>query len=254
VFTQGSAVIYTTDSLDVLKQYLVVTATYDDATTSTVTGYVLSGTLTEGTSKITVTFGGLTDSFNVTVTKNESIPSRYQKVEYIEATGTQFINLNVSFNASRQNVLYLEVKWNDVQTRQLHGGNGGFYCGVVSGEYQMGGSGNVTVGIAASTTQYDTVEYQLKNSIASYTINGTSGSFARSSPSTDVVTLFALSGSDYPCNCKIRRASVSVPSNSFDLIPCYRKSDGAIGMYDLVGGRFYQNAGTGTFAKGGDVA
>lgn len=38
-----------------------------------------------------------------------------------------------------------------------------------------------------------------------------------------------------------------------DLVPCYRKSDGEIGMYDLVSNTFFTNAGTGTFTKGADV-
>lgn len=38
-----------------------------------------------------------------------------------------------------------------------------------------------------------------------------------------------------------------------ELIPCYRKSDGVIGMYDTVGKRFLTNAGTGSFTKGADV-
>lgn len=67
VFTQGSAVIYAGDSLDTLKQYLTVTATYDDSSTATVTTYTLSGTLTVGTSTITVAYGGKTDTFTVTV-------------------------------------------------------------------------------------------------------------------------------------------------------------------------------------------
>ena len=67
VFTQGSATIYDTDSLDTLKQYLTVTATYADSTTAVVTDYTLSGTLTAGTSTITVSYGGKTDTFSVTV-------------------------------------------------------------------------------------------------------------------------------------------------------------------------------------------
>jgi len=39
----------------------------------------------------------------------------------------------------------------------------------------------------------------------------------------------------------------------FDMIPCYRVSDGEIGMYDLVSNTFFTNAGTGTFTKGADV-
>lgn len=67
VFTQGSAVIYDTDSLDTLKQYLTVTATYDDSSTGVVTNYTLSGTLTVGTSTITVLYSGKTTTFDVTV-------------------------------------------------------------------------------------------------------------------------------------------------------------------------------------------
>lgn len=37
-----------------------------------------------------------------------------------------------------------------------------------------------------------------------------------------------------------------------DLIPCYRKSDGIIGMYDTVEGGFYTNQGTDAFEKGPD--
>lgn len=68
VFTQGTATIYDTDSLDTLKQYLTVTATYSDSTTATVTDYTLSGTLAEGTSTITASYGGKTDTFSVLVT------------------------------------------------------------------------------------------------------------------------------------------------------------------------------------------
>lgn len=38
-----------------------------------------------------------------------------------------------------------------------------------------------------------------------------------------------------------------------DLVPCYRKADGEIGMFDLVSKTFLTNAGTGTFTKGADV-
>ena len=37
------------------------------------------------------------------------------------------------------------------------------------------------------------------------------------------------------------------------LTPCYRKSDGVIGMYDTVRNQFLTNAGTGSFTKGQNV-
>ena len=38
-----------------------------------------------------------------------------------------------------------------------------------------------------------------------------------------------------------------------DFVPCYRKADNAIGLYDTVNDVFYTNAGTGTFLKGDDM-
>ena len=67
VFDQGNNVIYDTDSLDDLKQYLTVTAHFEDDSELIVSNYTLSGTLTEGTNTITVAYGGKTTTFNVTV-------------------------------------------------------------------------------------------------------------------------------------------------------------------------------------------
>lgn len=70
VYTQGGTV-YDTDTLASLKSDLVVTASYDDSSTETIPAvdYTLSGTLAEGTSTITVSYGGFTDTFTVTVTE-----------------------------------------------------------------------------------------------------------------------------------------------------------------------------------------
>lgn len=68
VYTQ-SGTVYDTDSLDSLKSDLVVTATYSDSSTETVASadYTLSGTLVEGTSTVTVSYMGITTTFNVAV-------------------------------------------------------------------------------------------------------------------------------------------------------------------------------------------
>lgn len=70
VFDQGSAVIYDNASLDTLKTMLTVTAQYDDNTTEILpdSAYTLSGTLTVGTSTVTASYQGKTDTFDVTVT------------------------------------------------------------------------------------------------------------------------------------------------------------------------------------------
>lgn len=73
VFTQGSAVIYDTDNIDILKSYLVVTANYDDSSSEEIYNYTLSGTLQAGTSTITVSYGGESDTFTVTVTHDSRV-------------------------------------------------------------------------------------------------------------------------------------------------------------------------------------
>lgn len=67
-FVQDTNVIYDNQTLDDLKPYLTVKAKYDNGTTETVTSYTLSGNLITGTSTITVSFGGQTTTFTVTVT------------------------------------------------------------------------------------------------------------------------------------------------------------------------------------------
>lgn len=71
VYTQ-SGTVYDTDTLDSLKSDLVVTANYSDQTTETITTYTLSGTLTVGTSTITVSYGGKTATFDVVVTMSRA--------------------------------------------------------------------------------------------------------------------------------------------------------------------------------------
>ena len=91
VYTQ-SGTVYDTDSLDSLKSDLVVTATFMDSSTGVIDAadYTLSGTLAEGTSVVTVSYGGKTATFTVIVTgyiKFESVTDtqvldRYNNASY----------------------------------------------------------------------------------------------------------------------------------------------------------------------------
>lgn len=93
VYTQ-SGTVYDTDSLDSLKSDLVVTALYDNSTSEIVSTYTLSGTLAEGTSTITVSYGGKTTTFNVTVTND---PYLYELSAPVTMTGTQAVDTGVEF-------------------------------------------------------------------------------------------------------------------------------------------------------------
>lgn len=73
VYTQ-SGTIYPTDSLDDLKDDLVVTATYSDGIEVIAPTYALSGELMVGESIITVSYGGKITTFTVEVTR---VPNTY---------------------------------------------------------------------------------------------------------------------------------------------------------------------------------
>lgn len=98
-YTQ-SGTVYDTDSLDDLKSDLVVTANYEDGTSSAVTDYALSGTLAEGTSTITVTYGGKTATFSVTVTEYPTFSVTNNLTNISTDSSVTSVRLNDSYSAS----------------------------------------------------------------------------------------------------------------------------------------------------------
>lgn len=121
VYTQGGTV-YNTTPLDDLKEDLVVTATWSNSTTSTVPSadYTLSGTLTEGTSTITVSYGGKTTTFNVTVTVVQIVT--------LSASIADYGNGDFTFEASASSRLtvYSDDGTTDI-TSSIVGGTNIFY-------------------------------------------------------------------------------------------------------------------------------
>ena len=67
VFDSQGTTIYADDTLESLKQYLTVTASYSNQTTVVVTDYTLSGSLVAGSSTLTITYSGKTTTVTITV-------------------------------------------------------------------------------------------------------------------------------------------------------------------------------------------
>jgi len=97
VYTQGAAIIYPSTPRDNLKANLVVTAHFTNGSQTQLNAdaYTLSGTLTAGTSTITVNYNGKTAAFAVTVSQPEllSIEASYNQVNTIVYTNTPLDNL-----------------------------------------------------------------------------------------------------------------------------------------------------------------
>lgn len=117
VFTQGSAVIYDTDSLDTLRQYLVVTVTYSDSTTAAVSDYTLTGTLAAGTSTITVSYGGKTATFSVIVTSTSMVEINGVTYDISIADGSNY-KLILTINST----LYLYWSSSPFYLQEITGG------------------------------------------------------------------------------------------------------------------------------------
>ena len=94
-YTQ-SGNVYPDTGLESLKDDLVVTAHYDNSSTQILhkNFYSLSGTLTSGTSTITVTYDGKTTTFNVNVTTWDSYNYSISNGQIVKVTGSTIVMSN----------------------------------------------------------------------------------------------------------------------------------------------------------------
>lgn len=196
------------------------------------------------------------------------LPSGYQEVEYIESTGEQYIDTGFILN-KRNGFLIDFVPENDVVTS-----NAPNYINAGG----AGGTSNTRVGINCYK-RTDNGELQffnwytdpkiIKNQRARlgvinriiYYPDGTTRemNITETNPTNSSMILFGAYNQDLTqiyrfskmklYNLKLYDATTVVR----DYIPCYRKSDGEIGLYEIIEGRFLTNQGSGTFIKGVNI-
>jgi hypothetical protein len=167
VYTQGGTAIYTTTPLDDLKAGLTVTAHYNNGTSQTVTAYTLSGTLTVGSSTVTVTYQGINTTFTVTVSGGiaptvASISAVYTQGETTVYTTTPLNDLkaNLTVTAHYSNGTSQTV------TAYTLGGTLTVGSSTVTVTYQ-GHNTNFTVNVTYPTVQ--NVEFPQTSSVNNFT-------------------------------------------------------------------------------------
>lgn len=191
------------------------------------------------------------------------LPDEYQEVEYVQSTGTQYINTGIVPNSSTRMVI--DVAFNDINTRARNGWGSSasaesFFFGVLGDNNYFLASVSSNYTYTYSNIKKDTNRHSFDISNSAIKIDGIScgtGNIGNTATSTQTLYLFALH-TEYQENnlyyqgaaekiysCQIYESNVLVR----DFVPCYRKSDNEIGLYDLVNGVFYTNQGTGTFLK-----
>lgn len=172
-----------------------------------------------------------------------SLPTGYTQLEYIEGSGSQYIDTELACNKS-DSWRYSIVA--DLVNNSNYAGCNGYL------QYQASVGGGVKSNI-------DIVYQNVTETISVDGVQKSSQSWAGYSGSNVKIGILKMgdanntwfssspqSGKIY--SCKIYKSGVLTR----DFVPCKNPS-GSIGLYDLVGAQFYQNSGTGIFIAGAVV-
>ena len=199
-----------------------------------------------------------------------TLPEEYQRVEYIESSGTQFIELPIGFyptdtihlkGANHQNntddkYLVAPKTWNNDRNRFALIGNNQI---TTWGTWTIFGFGN-----AGTTKTYYSPTQKLDNQIhklfyknrVSVIDNPAIGAVACGgivfgSETANLKLFYGYNSNTAGKICYYIHEKAD--GRKLALYACYRKSDGVIGMYDVENDVFYTNDGSGDFTKGQDI-
>lgn len=272
VFTQGGTVVYDTFLLSALDSMLTVTAEYTDETTEVLQPgiYTLSGELTPGTSTITVTYQGKTDTFDVTVSTR--IPTTYKQVEFIQSSGSQAITTSIVPRNTRTLVTFEFTEFHPPADNVVAGAydpsNQRYYVAFLDNSsifrFRNRSNQNKWTGPTSPIGKH-TVDFNNASHKALYdgTVRATDSTFSRTGGNTPL-GLFCRNTTttqggivDFSWarifSCEVYDNTDNSLIGNF--IPCYRKADGVIGMYDTVTDTFLTDAmqSATPFIKGPDA-
>lgn len=184
-----------------------------------------------------------------------NLPSGYTQVEYIESSGTQYID--TGFKPSNNSRVVMDIQASEFKNRWLFGSrtsstSASFAVGLMStstvhSEY---GSANTTATVSKATERTTVDKNKNVCLFGSVAVTNTAATFSGTYP----IYLLSLNNGGTAASkgfvgklysCQIYNNGTLVR----DYVPC-KNSAGTAGMYDLANGSFYTNAGSGTFAVG----
>ena len=201
--------------------------------------------------------------------KRKSIPSAYQEVEYIQSSGTQHID--TGFVPNNNTRIACEIMWTEFNNSYFGGFgasqayNSRAFESYVWASYVNWNFNSNTYGADGGLGYRGTVNtrYLIDANKNVFTISDTNGTVLKTITATYgqftapyTMYLFGTHrASSGHAKCRFYGHTFIYDNGTLvrEFVPCYRKSDNVIGMWDKVGKQFYTNGGTGTFTKGGDV-
>ncbi len=184
--------------------------------------------------------------------ENKILPSEYQQVEYIESTGTQYIDTGVIANNVSKAEFQFSMTENNATIQGIMGGG----WSSNNKTYQLIRNGtniNLRYGETILSILYDNAVHRIELSKYKLKIDEIEKSNTSEVNDNRSVYLFARRSDNFGngvqqysyCRiyyCKIYNGSEVLQR---DFIPCYRKADNKPGLYDTVNDVFYTNQGTG---------
>ncbi len=198
------------------------------------------------------------------------LPSIYQEVEYLQSSHTQHID--TGFIPNNNTRVVCDIAWTQTSDSSRWGGFGAatsptsnaFECYVYSGyvnwnfcNHTYGADGALGYKAVANT------RYHIDANKRVFTIYNSSGTQLKQITAQDgtftapyTMYLFASHRASSGHGDVRIYGHFYIYDNGIlvrEFIPCYRKSDNVIGMWDKVNKDFYTNGGSGTFTKGSDV-
>ena len=188
------------------------------------------------------------------------LPIEYQEVEYIQSSGTQYIDTSVIPTVNTRVVLDIDVLsypgdylaiFGERHTTQTTNLFSFWVSSATTFRTDFGSStGNTT--ITASVIG----RYVIDKNKNVTTVQG----ITATNPTSTIQTTYPiyLLSNNYGGTADDRRPIAKIYSCQIydsdilvrNFVPCYRISDNAAGLYDLVNGVFYANVGSGTFTVG----
>jgi hypothetical protein len=190
------------------------------------------------------------------------LPSEYKQLDYIESTGIQYID--TGFAPNQDTRVVCDFQLTEVYSSFVFGArrtSGGAYAQAYT--FNMGGGGFFVTTYYSSTaekfSEIDLLRHTVdknKNVTTFDNASITSSYVEFTAPKT--LAIFACNQGDRDgyLPSKMKLYSCQMYDNGTlirDFVPCYRKSNGEVGLYDTVSKSFFGNKGTGTFLKGNDV-
>ena len=175
------------------------------------------------------------------------LPSTYQEVEFVESDGNQRINSKILLNPT-----------------DVVDSIGTYYFYEEKAMAYTGANWYTQVSAPKECPALQKVELQIhyENNKSTFYANGSLYHSVdwNNIGSNVMYGIFALGNSDGQwwsgANPKMKLFDLTIFKNGQKVggfVPCYRKNDDVIGLYDTVTSQFFTNEGTGSFEKGSDI-